>query len=240
MPYIPREHEIFDVLPRKRKNGGEEKMGRIKTEGYAIKSVPCDIMTIKLSFKASAKNSSTALERVIENTEKFLKEIKEQEISTDSFYVGETNLRSSSYKDEKEEKASRTIEIRTKTDMRSLELLFKTISEGNYDVEISQDFSISSLISVHEELTRMALIDAKKKAEAICDCLGVSLSGMDKVWKSDGEFELNEDPMDYELPLMRGEILYRRKAMPIQTEFSELGNPCIEESEEVTVVWLTD
>ena len=87
----------------------------------------------------------------------------------------------------------------------------------------------------------MALSDAKKKAEAICNSLDVSLIGMDKVWKYRDNFEFEEDPMDFEQSLSQDEPHCRRRAATYEaTEFSELESPHMDQEEKVTVVWQTE
>lgn len=150
-------------------------MGTIEVNGYAIRKVHYDAMEIKISFISDANTSEKASKQVMEQCELFLEKIEEIGIDIDKIQIADDVVRKSSYRDDYHFSAEREILMKTKFDMKFVNVIRDILHTLKAETEISTNYILLEKDQIHAELLREALLDSQKKAKDIAETLGLEV-----------------------------------------------------------------
>lgn len=146
-------------------------MGKITINGYAEKKVNYDIAVLNITFVARDKNASKAMQEVKRQTEDFLKNLKGKNINISEINFEKDDI-SSSYRSENELCAERELSMRIPYNMDFINYISNLIQDNNYDVSYDMNFELSERDNIHKELLKLAMQDARDKADVIAESMG--------------------------------------------------------------------
>lgn len=210
-------------------------MGKLKVVGKARKEFTCDIMYIKLSFKAWEEDTSKAIETSMSQCDMFLGILEEQGIDITMIHMSNADVSQDMYDKKLEISAEREIELRMPFDMNTLNRLTEIIKENSLKVDMDISFKLSNMLELHEQLLKEAVLDSKKKAEMIASAMGQKVIGIETLnagerYNSyDSEEKAYYDQFTHKL----GETHSRPKSNRLQAPF-------ITEYEHVDVEWIIE
>ena len=210
-------------------------MGKLKVVGKARKEFTCDIMYIKLSFKAWEKDTSQAIETSMSQCDMFLGILEEQGVDITMIHMSNADVSQDMYDKKLEISAEREIELRMPFDMNTLNRLTEIIKENSLKVDMDISFKLSNMLELHEQLLKEAVLDSKKKAEMIASAMGQKVIGIETLnagerYNSyDSEEKAYYDQFTHKL----GETHSRSKSNRLQAPF-------ITEYEHVDVEWIIE
>ena len=210
-------------------------MGKLKVVGKARKEFTCDIMYIKLSFKAWEKDTSQAIETSMSQCDMFLGILEEQGVDITMIHMSNADVSQDMYDKKFEISAEREIELRMHFDMNTLNRLKEIIKENSLKVDMDISFKLSNMLELHEQLLKEAVLDSKKKAEMIASAMGQKVIGIETLnagerYNSyDSEEKAYYDQFTHKL----GETHSRSKSNRLQAPF-------ITEYEHVDVEWIIE
>ncbi len=158
-------------------------MGKLLIEGKATKEFPYDLMNISVKFWATEDSAAAALKRVTQQSEEFLAILDSAGIKIEGIRIGEDSTRNSNNLADgtPEVEATRQLEICVPFNMDFLNYIRAVVQKNAFDAEIETTYKFSDLEKIHEELIRMALNDAKEKAEHIVEAMGQKIVGVENV-----------------------------------------------------------
>lgn len=203
-------------------------MGKITTLGKAQEECQYDIVCITVRFKALAKKSSEALDKVMNDCEDFLSYLHDNGVDIDSINAGKDELIQDHYRDETTVSATREIKIVLPYETTYVNSLLDDIRKHDYDCEIETEYELSDYDLIHEKLIKKAIEDSRHKAEMIADELnqkivGIELVGINKQYQ-------NHEVYEHE----RGVSFMPSSHMNYS---NKIGVATTQESENVEVVW---
>lgn len=210
-------------------------MGKLKVVGKARKEFTCDIMYIKLSFKAWEEDTSQAIETSMSQCDMFLGILEEQGIDITMIHMSNADVSQDMYDEKLEISAEREIELRMPFDMNTLNRLTEIIKENSLKVDMDISFKLSNMLELHEQLLKEAVLDSKKKAEMIASAMGQKVIGIETLnagerYNSyDSEEKAYYDQFSHKI----GETHSRSKSNRLQAPF-------ITEYEHVDVEWIIE
>lgn len=214
-------------------------MGKLLIEGKAAKEFPYDLMNISVKFWATEDSAAAALKRVTQQSEEFLAILDSAGTKIESIRIGKDSTRNSNNLSDgtPEVEANRQFEICVLFNMDFLNYIRAVVQKNAFDAEIETTYKFSDLEKIHEELIRMALNDAKEKAEHIVEAMGQKIVGIENVVVGNPKGKnvfvnrlknigIGEEGKYYDELLA---VLSRRVQAPVTTE-----------SESVEVEWLIE
>lgn len=207
-------------------------MGKITVNGHAEKKVNYDIVVLKFSFVSKGNNSSKAIQDVRKQTETFLSLLKEQNVDISQINFEEDNL-NEKYNDYGILNARRELSMRIPYNMDFINYINDLIEKNNFDVRYDMEFELSNKESVHKELLKAAMIDAKEKAELIAESLGKRVVKL----KSASTGACYDDMC---VSVLKLGCMPETFAMEASCVSRDLQAPSSTEDESVTTVWLLE
>lgn len=158
-------------------------MGKLLIEGKAAKEFPYDLMNISVKFWATEGSAAAALKRVTQQSEEFLAILDSTGVKIEGIRIGKDSTRNSNNLSNgtPEVEAARQLEICVPFNMDFLNYIRAVVQKNAFDAEIETTYKFSDLEKIHEELIRMALNDAKEKAEHIVEAMGQRIVGVENV-----------------------------------------------------------
>lgn len=211
-------------------------MGEMNVKGYAKREVECDFVRYKFDFEKTGDSIAEAVEAVNCELERFLSIVdKKLKITPDAFKI-EKNSTSKSYNSSKDKqiyKANRKISALLPMKSGLSDLFMSIISGYKFNVELSEDYTVSDIQEIHNELLKLAIEDSKNKAEMIASFAGEKILGI----KTLKNVRCRCDSYDGE---GKGEYILEDILCCLDSKSSLLSSPTVEESESVEIVWLLE
>ena len=211
-------------------------MGKLTIEGKASREFQYDLMEISLKFWAKEGSTTAALKKITQQSEEFLAIMDSTGIKIEEFRIRKDSVENEKYSDKFSVKGERELSICIPFNMDFLNYIRDIIQKKAFDAEIDTTYKFSDIEKIHKELIRMALLDAKEKAECIAQTMGQKVMGVQSVVIGESRLKslisrsnktATEDSMDCYDSLLN--ILSRRVQAPVTTE-----------SETVQVEWLIE
>ena len=163
-------------------------MGVIETKGKAERKYECDLMTIRISFKAEGADPAVVSKTVMDSCEKFIAELagfsglKLKDIHIDEDDVGDLYY----HQDNNITYAKRIISFHTGFDMKLVNLIRQHLNECGYRHNIDVDYDYSKVTELHAEVVKEALLEAKQQADMLAESLGLKVEGLKKAEEQGG------------------------------------------------------
>ena len=211
-------------------------MGKLTIEGKASREFQYDLMEISLKFWAKEGSTTAALKKITQQSEEFLAIMDSTGIKIEEFRIRKDSVENEKYSDKFSVKGERELSICIPFNMDFLNYIRDIIQKKAFDAEIDTTYKFSDIEKIHKELIRMALLDAKEKAECIAQTMGQKVMGVQSVVIGESRLKslilrsnktATEESMDCYDSLLN--ILSRRVQAPVTTE-----------SETVQVEWLIE
>ena len=208
-------------------------MGKLKVVGKARKEFTCDIMYIKLSFKAWGDDTSQAIETSMSQCDMFLDILEQQGIELNMIHMSSADVSQDMYDDKLEISAEREIELRMPFDMNVINRLSEIIKENSLKVDMDISFKLTNMLEVHEQLLKEAVLDSKKKAEMLASAMGQKVVGIETLNAGEryNSYDSEEKAYYDQFTHKIGETHSRSKSNRLQA-------PLITEYEHVDVEWI--
>lgn len=210
-------------------------MGKLKVVGKARKEFTCDIMYIKLSFKAWGEDTSQAIATSMSQCDLFLEILEKQGIDINMIHMSNADVSQEMYEDKLEISAEREIELRMPFDMNVINRLSEIIKENQFKVDMDISFKLTNMLEVHEQLLKEAVLDSKKKAEMLASAMGQKVIGIETLNAADRYNSYDsEEKAYYDL------FTYKLSASTKKSISNRLKAPLVTEYENVEVEWLIE
>lgn len=180
-------------------------MKQIKVKGYAKKEFVADIMEIRISISTRGETPSIALNKGKRETERVLQLLVD--IGLDLANISMINdevSEPSRYDDEKTFHFEKDVSFKTNVNLEMIEKISSGIMDEEINATYTESFALMDHASAEKNVLQSALIDAKKKAEAIAETLGQKVVGIECAKCDDYNDEENEDSMVHKLCLCEG------------------------------------
>ena len=210
-------------------------MGKLKVVGKARKEFTCDIMYIKLSFKAWGDDTAKAIETSMSQCDMFLDILEQQGIELNMIHMSNADVSQEMYDDKLEISAEREIELRMPFDMNVINRLSEIIKENSLKVDMDISFKLTNMLEVHEQLLKEAVLDSKKKAEMLASAMGQKVVGIETLNAGEryNNYDSEEKAYYDQFAHKIGETHSRSKSNRLQA-------PLITEYEHVDVEWIIE
>ena len=140
-------------------------MGKLTIEGKASREFQYDLMEISLKFWAKEGSTTAALKKITQQSEEFLAIMDSTGIKIEEFRIRKDSVENEKYSDKFSVKGERELSICIPFNMDFLNYIRDIIQKKAFDAEIDTTYKFSDIEKIHKELIRMALLDAKEKAE---------------------------------------------------------------------------
>lgn len=210
-------------------------MGKLKVIGKARREFTCDIMYIKLSFKAWGEDTSQAIATSMSQCDMFLDILEEQGIDIKMIHMSKADVSQEMYDDKLEISAEREIELRMPFDMNVFNRLSEIIKDNQLKADMNISFKLTNMLEVHEQLLKEAVLDSKKKAEMIAAAMGQRVIGIDTL--NAGERYNNYDS---EEKAYFDQFCHKIGETHSRSKSNRLQAPLITEYESVDVEWIIE
>lgn len=205
-------------------------MGKIKVRGYAERKIEVDECIYTIRFSHTDVYEAEAIRRVKENSEEFLKVLKDNGIDLSKVQLSDDNiLRAGTNKT-----CSRELKIVCDASTKTNNFMLGIVRNNKIEASITTNYKYSKIDELHKELLSLAVKDSKQKAEII------ALASDSKVLSIDYmSFDRYDCEDDYEEYLDNDNIkcCLDRDAIPTQGISDELANKLNVEREEVFITW---
>ena len=164
-------------------------MGVIETKGKAERKYECDLMTIRISFKAEGADPAVVSKTVMDSCEKFIAELVDfSGLKLQDIHIDEDCIKDYEYSDVKATHARRIISFQTGFDMKLTNQIRQHLNEGGYRHNIDIDYDYSKVTELHAEVVKEALMEAKAQADMLADSLGLKIEGLKKAEEQGGRY----------------------------------------------------
>ena len=148
-------------------------MGKITVQGYAEQEVSYDLVKIEITFRAKEKTSARAAQEIMNQCESFLKELKRKGINPEEIHLEDDSVRNSYMaREETCITGARKIQLTIPFHMEFMNSVMEQIQTHQGNVDYNTEFCLSDPEAIHEQLLGRAVLDAKKKADAVAAALG--------------------------------------------------------------------
>lgn len=210
-------------------------MGKLRVVGKARREYTCDIMYIKLSFKAWADDTAQAIETSMSQCDMFLEILEQQGIDINMIHMSNADVSQEMYDEKHEISAEREIELRLPFDMNVINRLSEIIKENNLKVDMDISFKLTNMLALHEQLLKEAVLDSKKKAEMLAAAMGQKVVGIEKLDAGDRYRACDSEEKAYydQFSHKIGEVHQRSRSNRLQA-------PLVTEFESVDVEWIIE
>ena len=164
-------------------------MGVIETKGKAERKYECDLMTIRISFKAEGADPAVVSKTVMDSCEKFIAELVDfSGLKLQDIHIDEDCIKDYEYSDVKDTDARRIISFQTGFDMKLTNQIRQHLNEGGYRHNIDIEYDYSKVTELHAEVVKEALLEAKAQADMLADSLGLKIEGLKKAEEQGGRY----------------------------------------------------
>lgn len=156
-------------------------MGVIETKGKAERKYECDLMTIRISFKAEGADPAVVSKTVMDSCEKFISELVDfSGLKLQDIHIDEDCIEDYQYSDVKDTHAGRIISFQNGFDMKLTNQIRQHLNEGGYRHNIDIEYDYSKVTELHAEVVKEALMEAKAQADMLAESLGLKIDGLKK------------------------------------------------------------
>lgn len=193
----------------------QEKEG-LKIEGIGQMYINPDIAIISFDLEGSDIEFDKAVDKLNTRINRLHKILKKKDI--DKSKINASNYQVSKqykhdYKNRSKEfigyKATYNVGVEISSETEEINLIFKTISKEFKEIELRLNFSISDKIKYREELLKLAIEDAKQKAQIISAASGIELGKIEAIeyidrkamGVSNREMSLSKSSLDTYVPV---------------------------------------
>lgn len=155
-------------------------MGQIKIKGTAKKEFKADVMEITISISTKGETAALAVNKGKKETERVLQLLVDMGIDLPKVTMKKDKVSEPSrYNDEKFYEFEKDISLKTDANLGVLDILSSGIIDKEINATYTEYFSLSDVEAAQKEVLQEALLDAKKKAEAIAETLGQKVVGIE-------------------------------------------------------------
>lgn len=209
-------------------------MAELTVKGFASKELKCDMVEYTFTFSKDGDSIAEAIANANNELERFLSLMEEHGVKAKSFKMGTVSSRAKYHASEEKHpyEAKRTIYLSLPLDAAATNSILQLIADEVLEVEYSETHSASFVEETRKELLKLAMEDSKSKAEMIAACAGKKVLGIVKVSTNSDDFESSS------VDFCERETCYMTRRKPMKSD--ELEAATVEETEEVTVVWLIE
>ena len=208
-------------------------MGTIKVTGMAKRRVIADEISYRISITAEDVQQAKALSKVKEDTEVFLKELKDNGFDIRNIHLEEDNIRSQHYDRHELKTVTRTLQFRTGFDAAVSDFILSVIEEKKITAFLETEYSYSKEGELHGELLKEALLESRRCAEALAEANGQKVKYIESV--TDDRYHEVEVKMEESADMARPMMSFKRNDLS-----SELSGKEIEREESVNAVWVIE
>lgn len=219
-------------------------MGKMMTKGVAKRVVEYDAMTINVLFEARERQTKDAVRKVLEESEEFLKIIKDAGVDMELVEAGRDEVEKGRYSNEKYVEAIRWITIRTAYDTVLSDFIMRLSENRSYSLSLDIRPEITDAADIHKELLLEAVKDARETADMIAETAGVRIKGIKKI-NVGGDIPYRNmlmektDSRKYDIPMfLEAGLGAGETAKP--RLFTELKSATSSEEETVYVQWIIE
>lgn len=203
-------------------------MGKITTEGSAVRRVTPDRMILTLCFFQRSAEVDRSIQSAHAQCERFLAALQAagfppEQVRLQSDELGRT------YDENPKFITSRTVELRTETDLSFATWVYEQIRSERFSASCSVRFELSDPETIRRELLAEAFRDAKQKAELLAGLSGGTITGIDAIG---GDAEM---PVPRAMLCKGADNLLESSPNPL-TDSLEAAE--IEQRESIRVTWL--
>ena len=204
-------------------------MGKITTEGFATRRVAPDRMVLTLCFFQRSGDIGHTVSDAHAQCERFLAALRDAGFPLNQVRLSGDDL-GRTYDETPQFVANRTIELRSRTDLRFCTWVYELIRREKFSATCSVRFELSDPGKLRKALLEQAYADAKAKAELLVAASGAKITGVDTIGGNDPSYET---PM-----LARAKGANCEDFASPNPLTDELRVAEIERSESVRVTWL--
>ena len=202
-------------------------MGKIKVRGYAERKIEVDECVYTIRFSHSDVYEAEAIRRVKENSEEFLRKLKEKGIDIRKVHLSDDYItRGGSNKT-----CSRELKIVCDASTKTNNFMLNIVKDNKIEASVITNYRYSKTQELHKELLSLAVKDSKEKAEIIASASDSKVLNID--YMTFDRYDTEEDE-DYCAKEMRCD--YDEAAVPCSVS-DEISNKLNIESEEVFITW---
>lgn len=171
-------------------------MGKLKLRGHTKRKFTADLMEVTISISTDGETAAYAINKGKRETEKVLKLLVELGIDLSKVkMINEYVSEPSRYDDEEWYSFEKSISFISQANLTLLERLSSGIVEREIDAIYRERFCVSNAENVEKQVLQEALLDSRKKAEAMAETLGQRITGIESA-KCDGYEGDNEEEDD--------------------------------------------
>ncbi|MDO4756141.1 MAG: SIMPL domain-containing protein [Parabacteroides sp.] len=155
-------------------------MGKLKITGNAKKEFKADAMEITITIATDGETSAHALNKGKKETEKLLQLLVDIGIDLSSVTMKRDSISGPGrYNDDKLYRFEKNICFMSDANLTTLEMLSSGIIKDELNATYTENFCLYNTENAKKEVLQDALLDSKKKAEAIAETLGQKITGID-------------------------------------------------------------
>ena len=155
-------------------------MGQIKIRGTAKKKYIADLMGVNITISTDGETAAYAIKKGKKEVEKVLKLLVELGADLSKVVMTNENVSEPSrYSHDEFYTFQKSISFMSKADLGLLERLSIGIIQREIDATYREHFCHSNAEEISKEVLQEALVDSRKKAEAIAESLGQKIVGIE-------------------------------------------------------------
>ena len=203
-------------------------MGKITTEGAAVRRLTPDRMVLTLSFFQRGAEVDRAISDAHSQCERFLSALNDAGFPMKQVHLSGDEL-GRTYEENPQFVTNRTVELRSKTDLAFCTWVYELIRREKFSATCTVRFVLSDPDKYRPALLKEAFADARARAELLVEASGARIIGVDSIG---GDDPVSEAPM---LARAKGAHLDAASPNPLT---DSLQPAQIERSEHVRVTWL--
>ena len=156
-------------------------MGKIITKGYASREVEYDHMEITMKFHVREYDTKTAIRKITEECEAFLKKMKDSGVDVSKIKAGSNSVEKDSYGEKRFVEAQRALTMEIPYDLNILDSIMKMTEADSLSADIDIDYSYSSEEETRNQLLKEATANARKKADLMAAATGTKVAGVERI-----------------------------------------------------------
>jgi len=180
-------------------------MGQIKIKGSAKREFKADAMEITISVSTKGETPALAVNKGKKETERVLQLLVDLGLDLSKVTMKKDKVSEPSrYDDEKFYHFEKEISFKTDANLITLEQLSSGIINEEINATYSEYFSLTDVEAAKKEVLQEALLDAKKKAEAIAETLGQKVVGIECAKCDDYDDDDIIEPIAHKMCLAEG------------------------------------
>ena len=173
-------------------------MGKLKLRGYAKRNFTADLMEVTLTVSTDGETAAYAINKGKKESEKVLELLAELGVDLSKVMMkNESVSEPSRYHDNDCYGFEKNISFMTNASLQLLERLSLGIAEREINATYRERFCLSNADNISKQVLQDALIDSRKKAEAVAETLGQRVVGIDSAKCDEYRNDDNDEDVSY-------------------------------------------